>query len=106
MPASRARRAPPVYLSQIRQLGGVAKVHAVSDRSDGTTVFRVGYISGGGDISFLSIGTPNEDHASAGARLLSEFFGATVDSEITEWSKRHQSAQANQGVQNVANPGP
>lgn len=104
MSASRDRRVPPVHLSHIRRLKGRATVHAVSDRSGEGTVFRVGYISGGGDISFLSIGTSNEDHARACACLLAEFFGATVDGDITEWSR--PSVQANQGVQNFASPGP
>jgi hypothetical protein len=43
------------------QLGGVVSVHT---RSDGTPIFRVGHISGGGDIAFFSMARMLEYHAS------------------------------------------
>jgi hypothetical protein len=64
-----------VFTSDVRSLGGVVSVHTARDRSDGTTVFRVGHISGGGDVAFLSMPMMLEDHAAAAARVLAEFVG-------------------------------
>jgi hypothetical protein len=71
----------PTHPSDIRRLRGIASVCVGRDHSDGSPIYRVAYTSGGGDISFLSAGTPNEDHAHAGARLLAEFVGGTTTAE-------------------------
>jgi hypothetical protein len=73
----RARR-NPIFASDIRELGGVVSVHTDRDRSDGSTVFRVGHISGGGDVAFLSMAIVLEDHAAAAATVLAEFVGGRV----------------------------
>ena len=59
-----------------RQLGGVVSVHTARDRNDGTPIFRVGHVSGGGDVAFLSMPIMFEDHAAAAARVLAEFVDA------------------------------
>jgi hypothetical protein len=73
---TRHARRNPIYASDIRQLGGVVSVHTARDRSDGATVFRVGHISGGGDVAFLSMPVMLEDHAAAAARILAQFVNA------------------------------
>jgi hypothetical protein len=75
MAISRARR-NPIFASDIRQLGGTVTVHTSSDRCDGSAVFRVGHISGGGDVQFLSLPVMLEDHAAAAARILAQFVNA------------------------------
>jgi hypothetical protein len=65
-----------VFASDIRRLGGIVSVHTVRDRSDGEPVFRVGHVSGGGDVAFLSMPIMLEDHAAAAARVLAEFVDA------------------------------
>jgi hypothetical protein len=70
--AGHARR-HPIYAADIRQLGGVVSVHTDRNRCDGEPVFRVGHISGGGDVQFLSLPVMLEDHAAAAARVLAEF---------------------------------
>jgi hypothetical protein len=75
--AVHARR-NPIYASDIRQLGGVVSVHTDRDRCDGATVFRVGHISCGGDVAFVSMAIMLEDHATASARVLAEFVGGKV----------------------------
>jgi hypothetical protein len=72
---ARARR-NPIYAADIRQLGGVVSVHTGRDRRDGEPIFRVGHISGGGDVAFLSMPMMIEDHAAAAARVLAEFVDA------------------------------
>jgi hypothetical protein len=72
-----ARRSP-IFAADIRQLGGVVSVHTDRDRCDGATVFRVGHVSGGGDVAFLSMAIMLEDHATAAARVLAEFVGGRV----------------------------
>lgn len=74
-----------VFAADIRALGGVVSVHTDRDRCDGEPVFRVGHVSGGGDVAFLSMAIMLEDHAAAAARVLAEFVG---------------------GEAQVANPGP
>jgi hypothetical protein len=59
-----------------RQLGGVVSVHTQRDRCGEEPVFRVSYISAGGDVQFLSLPVMLEDHAAAAARVLAEFVGA------------------------------
>jgi hypothetical protein len=66
----------PIYAADIRDLGGVVSVHTCKDRCDGTPVFRVGHVSGGGDIAFLSMAVLLEDQANAAARVLGEFVNA------------------------------
>jgi hypothetical protein len=73
----RARR-NPIFASDIRQLGGVVSVHHSRDRCGGEPVFRVGHVSGGGDVVFLSMAIMLEDHATAAARVLAEFVGSEV----------------------------
>jgi hypothetical protein len=69
-------RRNPIYAADIRQLGGVVSVHTARDRCGGEAVFRVGHISAGGDIQFLSMPMMLEDHAAAAARVLAEFVSA------------------------------
>jgi hypothetical protein len=76
--AAFARRRNPIYAADIRQLGGVVSVHTARDRSDGSTIFRVGHVSGGGDVAFLSMPMMLEDHAAAAALVLAEFVGGRV----------------------------
>jgi hypothetical protein len=72
---AQARR-NPVFAADIRQLGGVVSVHPSRDRCGGDPVFRVGHVSGGGDVVFLSMPMMLEDHAAAAARVLGEFVNA------------------------------
>lgn len=74
--AGRARRSP-IYAADIRQLGGVVSVHTARDRCGGDPVFRVGHVSCGGDVAFLSMPMMLEDHADAAARILAQFVNAT-----------------------------
>jgi hypothetical protein len=69
-------RRPAIFAACIRQLGGVVSVHPSRDRCSGEPVFRVGHVSGGGDIVFLSTPMMLEDHAAAAARVLAEFVHA------------------------------
>jgi hypothetical protein len=73
--AGQARR-NPIYAADIRQLGGVVSVHTGRDRSGGEPVFRVGHVSAGGDIQFLSMPMMLEDHANASATVLAQFVNA------------------------------
>jgi hypothetical protein len=73
--AGQARR-NPIYAADVRQLRGVVSVHTDRDRCDGTPVFRVGHISGGGDVAFLSMAIMLEDHAAAAAQVLGQFVNA------------------------------
>jgi hypothetical protein len=73
--AGHARR-NPIYAADIRELGGVVSVHTCRDRCDGAPVFRVGHVSRGGDVAFLSLPMMLEDHAAAAARVLGEFVSA------------------------------
>lgn len=75
--AARARRYP-IFASDIRQLGGVVSVHTDRNRCDGEPIFRVGHVSRGGDVVFLSLPIVLEDHANAAARVLAEFTSAAV----------------------------
>lgn len=70
----------PIFASDIRELGGVVSVHTDRSHSDGEPVFRVGHISGGGDVAFLSLPIVLEDHAAAAARVLAEFVGGEMSS--------------------------
>jgi hypothetical protein len=72
--ASRHRN--PIFAADIRRLGGVVSVHTARDRCGGEPVFRVAYVSGGGDVAFLSMPVMLEDHASAAARVLGELVSA------------------------------
>lgn len=67
----------PIYAADIRELGGVVSVHTDRDRCDGTPVFRVGHVSGGGDIAFLSLPLMLEVEANAAAKVLSQFVNAS-----------------------------
>ena len=69
---AQARR-KPIFAADIRQLGGVVSVHPSRDRCGGDPVFRVGHVSGGGDVVFLSMPIMLEDQAAAAARVLAEF---------------------------------
>jgi hypothetical protein len=69
-------RRNPVFAADIRRLGGVVSVHPSRDRCGGEPVFRVGHVSGGGDVVFLSMPIMLEDQAAAAARVLAEFVGA------------------------------
>jgi hypothetical protein len=73
--AGHARR-NPIYAADIRQLGGVVSVHADRNRCDGEAIFRIGHISAGGDVQFLSLPVMLEDHATAAARILGQFVNA------------------------------
>jgi hypothetical protein len=70
------RYRPPVFPSHIRELRGAVSVVADRDRTDGSPIYRVSHISGGGDISFLSEPIALQDHADAAARVLAEYFQA------------------------------
>jgi hypothetical protein len=72
---AQARR-KPIFASDIRQLGGIVSVHTARDRCSGEPVFRVGHVSDGGDIQFLSMPVMLEDHAAAAARILGQFVNA------------------------------
>ena len=48
------------------------------DRCDGTPVFRVGHVSGGGDIAFLSLPLMLEVEANAAAKVLGQFVNGEV----------------------------
>jgi hypothetical protein len=76
MAQSAARHRNPVFASDVRRLGGVVSVHTARDRSDGETIYRVGHISAGGDVQFLSTPVMLEDHAAAAARVLGQFVNA------------------------------
>jgi hypothetical protein len=69
---AQARR-KPIFSADIRRLGGVVSVHPSRDRCGGEPVFRVGHVSGGGDVVFLSMPIMLEDQATAAARVLAEF---------------------------------
>lgn len=69
-------RRPQIFAADIRRLGGVVSVHPSRDRYGGDPVFRVGHVSGGGDVVFLSMPMMLEDHAAAAARVLAEFVSA------------------------------
>jgi hypothetical protein len=69
-------RRHPIFAADVRRLGGVVSVHPSRDRCGGDPVFRVGHISGGGDVAFLSMPMMLEDHAAAAARVLAEFVDA------------------------------
>jgi hypothetical protein len=69
-------RRHPIYAADVRRLGGVVSVHTARDRCSGEAVFRVGHVSAGGDVAFLSLPVMLEDHAAAAARVLAEFVGA------------------------------
>jgi hypothetical protein len=66
----------PVFASDVRSLGGVVSVHTARDRCGDEPVFRVGHVSAGGDVQFLSMPVMLEDHAAAAARILAEFVNA------------------------------
>lgn len=72
---ARARR-NPIFAADIRQLGGVVSVHTCRDRGDGSPIFRVGHVSGGGDIAFLSLPMMLEVEANAAAKVLGQFVNA------------------------------
>jgi hypothetical protein len=44
-----------IFAADIRQLGGAVSVHAARDRYGGEPAFRVGHVSSGGDVAFLSM---------------------------------------------------
>jgi hypothetical protein len=69
-------RRSPIFAADIRQLGGVVSVHTARDRCGGEPVFRVGHVSAGGDVQFLSMPVMLEDHAAAAARILAQFVNA------------------------------
>jgi hypothetical protein len=77
-------RRNPIFAADIRELGGVVSVHTDRCHSDGAAVFRVGHISGGGDVAFLSLPIVLEDHAAAAARVLAEFVGGTTESNLPD----------------------
>ena len=74
----------PIRTADICRLGGIVSVHAGSDRCDGTPIFRVGYISGGGDLSFTSMPIQSEDHAFAAARVVAELVGGIATTKLPE----------------------
>jgi hypothetical protein len=65
-----------IFAADIRQLRGVVSVHTDRNRCDGEPVFRVGHVSAGGDIAFVSQPIMLEDQATAAARVLAEFVDA------------------------------
>jgi hypothetical protein len=69
-------RRNPIYAADIRQLGGVVSVHTSRDRTGDEPVFRVGHVSAGGDVQFLSMPVLLQDHAEAAARILGQFVNA------------------------------
>ncbi|MGX1110545.1 MULTISPECIES: hypothetical protein [Bradyrhizobium] len=71
------RRAPPIFASDIRRLGGFVRVTPVRDRHGGEPAFAVVHTSRGGDCVFQSRGLVDQDRADAAARVLAEFTGAT-----------------------------
>jgi hypothetical protein len=78
----RARRYP-IFAADVRRIGGIVSVHTARERYDGTPIFRVGHISAGGDVAFLSMSMMLEDHAAAAARVLAEFVGGALAGEIS-----------------------
>lgn len=75
-------RRNPIFAADIRQLGGVVSVHTGRDRSDGEPIFRIGHVSRGGDVAFLSMPIMLEDQAAAAARVLAEFVGGTTAGSV------------------------
>jgi hypothetical protein len=75
-PMVASARRKPIFAADIRQLGGVVSVHTARDRCGGDPIFRVGHVSSGGDVAFLSMPMMLEDHAAAAARVLAEFVDA------------------------------
>ena len=69
-------RRNPIYAADIRRLGGVVSVHVCRDRCDGASMFRVGHVSGGGDIAFISLPIMLEAEANAAAKVLGQFVNA------------------------------
>jgi hypothetical protein len=69
-------RRSPIFAADVRRLGGVVSVHTARDRCGGEPIFRIGHVSAGGDVQFLSLPLMLEDHAAAAARVLAEFVGA------------------------------
>lgn len=59
----------PIYAGDFRKLRGRAWVLTDRDHTDGTPVYRVAYLSGGGDIFFKSKPIAVAEHADAACRV-------------------------------------
>lgn len=69
----------PRFAGDFCGLGGHSWVLVDRDRSDGTTFYRVAYVSGGGDIYFKSPPIMVAEHAEAACRVFASFVGAATD---------------------------
>jgi hypothetical protein len=77
----------PWYAADVRELRGRGWVFTDRDHGDGTTVYRVAYVSGGGDIYFKSMPIAVAEHADAACRVFCEFVGATADPTFNSTSR-------------------
>jgi hypothetical protein len=94
-------RRNPIFDSDVRSLGGIVSVHTARDRCGGEPLFRVGHISAGGDVQFLSMPMMLEDHAAAAAMVLAEFVGGTTASTVS-----NANSARNVREMQLASPGP
>lgn len=74
-PLVRRRR---IFASDVEEIGRVCFGARRHGPCDGSPVFRVGYISRGGDLRFTSAPIQDEAYAAAAARVLSEFIQGEV----------------------------
>ncbi|MHC2619439.1 hypothetical protein ACVIW2_001471 [Bradyrhizobium huanghuaihaiense] len=72
------RRVRPIYVSDVRRLGGVVTVSVGRDHVEGHSVYVVRHVSRGGDIAFQSRPIPDEGEASRAADVLAQFTGSEV----------------------------
>ncbi|WOH55136.1 hypothetical protein [Bradyrhizobium sp. BWC-3-1] len=73
-----ARRAPRIFASDVRRLGGSVTISAGRDRVEGSIYFTVRHVSRGGDVAFESRPIADEDQAFRAAAVLAEFTGSQV----------------------------
>jgi hypothetical protein len=66
----------PIYAADIRDLQGAVSVCADRDHADGSAMFKVSHVSGGGDIAFLSRPIASEEQAATAAEVLAQFVNA------------------------------
>src|SRR4051812_21092565 len=77
MSATRPYRRPALFIGDYRRFGAVS-LHPVRDQSDGSVRYRVGWISGGGDLHFTSRMPLERGEAVAAGNVLAEFVSAEV----------------------------
>jgi hypothetical protein len=69
----------PRFAADLCDLRGHAWVLTDRDLGDGSTFYRVAYVSGGGDIYFKSAPIMVVEHAEAACRVFASFVGATAE---------------------------